>query len=99
MSVLNSDDKQPIEVASENWPARETFVDIADTALEKRVVRKLDLNILPLTMVMHLGSFLDRSNLGNAKVNGLVSDLNLKGADFNGRTYSPPSATCPYPRP
>ena len=36
--------------------------------LEKRVVRKLDYNLVPLVSVLYMLSFLDRSNIGNAKI-------------------------------
>lgn len=35
-----------------------------DPEMEKRVVRKLDWNLVPLVMVLYLLSFLDRSNIG-----------------------------------
>ncbi|KAI1376395.1 nicotinic acid plasma membrane transporter [Hypoxylon crocopeplum] len=54
-----------------------------DPVLEKKVVRKLDLHIVPVFMICYLISFLDRSNLGNAKISGLETDLNLVGNQFN----------------
>lgn len=56
-----------------------------DPEKEKKVVRKLDIFIVPVFMITYLFSFLDRSNLGNAKVAGLVKDLHLEGTQFNGR--------------
>ncbi|XXH01588.1 orotate phosphoribosyltransferase [Hypoxylon texense] len=54
-----------------------------DPETEKRVVRKLDMFIVPVFMICYLFSFLDRSNLGNAKIQGLERDLGLKGTEFN----------------
>ncbi|OIW22876.1 MFS general substrate transporter [Coniochaeta ligniaria NRRL 30616] len=82
MSSTNSEAKKAAQVEPESSP-RGSFVDIIDPEVEKRLVRKLDLNIIPLIMVMQMISFLDRSNIGNAKVHGLVTDLGLKGSDFN----------------
>ncbi|KXN92713.1 hypothetical protein AN958_06991, partial [Leucoagaricus sp. SymC.cos] len=48
-----------------------------DPELEKRVVRKLDRNILPILTVFFFLSFLDRTNIGNARVAGLERDLGL----------------------
>lgn len=53
-----------------------------DELAEKRLVRKLDLNILPLIMVIYLVSFLDRVNIGNARLFGLEDDLNLHGNQY-----------------
>ncbi|RMZ02079.1 hypothetical protein D0862_06139 [Hortaea werneckii] len=54
-----------------------------DPALEKRITRKLDLHILPWIFVIWLLAFIDRSNIGNAKIDGLTEDLNLTGNQFN----------------
>ncbi|KAL0564593.1 hypothetical protein V5O48_017451, partial [Marasmius crinis-equi] len=39
-----------------------------DTEAEKRLVRRLDLRIVPASMTIYLLCFLDRSNIGNAKL-------------------------------
>ncbi|PIL24584.1 MFS general substrate transporter [Ganoderma sinense ZZ0214-1] len=48
-----------------------------------RVFRKLDIRLLPLVTLLFLFSFLDRTNIGNAKIAGLVSDLHLTGLQYN----------------
>ena len=50
---------------------------------EKKLVRKIDMNLLPLFIVLYLLSFLDRGNIGNAKIEGLAEDLNLTGNEYN----------------
>lgn len=49
-----------------------------DTAAEKKLVRRLDLHIACLIMPVYLFSFLDRVNIGNARLFGLeeVSRMN-----------------------
>ncbi|KAK3115965.1 hypothetical protein LTR53_004192 [Teratosphaeriaceae sp. CCFEE 6253] len=54
-----------------------------DALLEKRVTRKLDFHILPWIFILWLLAFIDRSNIGNAKLDGLVKDLHLTGEKFN----------------
>ncbi|KAK4072678.1 uncharacterized protein Triagg1_5723 [Trichoderma aggressivum f. europaeum] len=49
---------------------------------EKKLVRKLDLYIIPLVMALYLFSFLDRVNIGNARLYGLEEDLNLSSQQF-----------------
>jgi sugar phosphate permease len=44
---------------------------------EKRAVRKLDYTILPVMTMFYFLSFLDRSNIGNARVAGLQAGLGL----------------------
>ncbi|MCJ1399258.1 hypothetical protein MMC11_002460 [Xylographa trunciseda] len=50
-----------------------------DPEAEKRVVRKLDWRVTPLVSALYLVSFLDRSNIGNAKIAGMSEDLELTG--------------------
>lgn len=49
----------------------------------KRLLRKLDWHLLPFVSLLYLLSFLDRSNIGNAKVAGMAHDLNLVGLKYN----------------
>ena len=39
---------------------------------EKRLVRKIDLTLIPWLSLLYLLSFLDRVGIGNARVSGLV---------------------------
>ena len=50
---------------------------------ERRLVRKLDLVILPVFFVIYTMSFLDRINISNARIQGMVEDLDLTGNRFN----------------
>ncbi|KAF9564921.1 MFS general substrate transporter [Agrocybe pediades] len=45
--------------------------------LERKAVRKLDWTILPILTMFYLLSFLDRANIGNARVAGLQKHLHL----------------------
>ncbi|KAG9313588.1 major facilitator superfamily domain-containing protein [Chiua virens] len=45
------------------------------SAVEKRLLRKLDRRILPITCLLYLFAYLDRSNLGNARLQGLPGDV------------------------
>ncbi|KAJ3979979.1 MFS general substrate transporter [Lentinula detonsa] len=45
--------------------------------LEKQAVRRLDFAILPMMTMFYLLSFLDRANIGNARVAGLQKDLGM----------------------
>lgn len=54
-----------------------------DTATARRLNRKLDLRVLPPLVVLWFWSFIDRVNIGNARIQGLEKDLRMKGDDFN----------------
>ncbi|KAF1920552.1 high-affinity nicotinic acid transporter-like protein [Ampelomyces quisqualis] len=53
-----------------------------DPVLEAKLVRKLDLYIIPVVMLLYLLSFLDRVNIGNARLYGLEKDLGMNASQF-----------------
>jgi hypothetical protein len=50
---------------------------------EKAVLRKMDLRLLPMLALLYLLSFLDRGNIGNAKIEGLTETLHMTGPQYN----------------
>lgn len=52
------------------------------TAEETRLLRKIDLHVLPILTLLYLFSFLDRSNIGNAKLDGLTTDLHMTNNQY-----------------
>ncbi|CAG8954286.1 hypothetical protein HYFRA_00005907 [Hymenoscyphus fraxineus] len=50
---------------------------------EKHLVRKCDLRVAPVLFFLYMLSFLDRINIGNAKIQGLQKDLKLSGSQYN----------------
>ncbi|KAF9558966.1 MFS general substrate transporter [Agrocybe pediades] len=50
---------------------------------ERKLWRKVDLRLMPILSLMYLLSFMDRGNIGNAKLQGLVTQLHLKGNEYN----------------
>lgn len=56
-----------------------------DENATKALIRKVDLHIVPVLVVLYLLSFLDRTNIGNARLAGLEEDLgmNEEGLDYN----------------
>ncbi|KAK6434261.1 hypothetical protein LTR95_009558 [Oleoguttula sp. CCFEE 5521] len=50
---------------------------------EKAVRRKLDTHLVLFVALLYLLSFLDRSNIGNAKVAGLSKDLDLSDSQYS----------------
>ncbi|KAL1844879.1 hypothetical protein VTK73DRAFT_1625 [Phialemonium thermophilum] len=55
---------------------------LVDAAAEKRVVRKLDRWILAWIILLYFVSYLDRSNIGNARNIGLARDTHLSSAAY-----------------
>jgi len=50
---------------------------------EKRLWRKVDMRLMPILTIMYLFCFLDRGNIGNAKLQGLAVQLHLVGNEYN----------------
>lgn len=50
---------------------------------EAALVRKLDLYIAPVMMMLMLISYLDRGNIGFAATQGMATDIGLKGNQLN----------------
>ncbi|KAL4968349.1 major facilitator superfamily domain-containing protein [Aspergillus stella-maris] len=51
-------------------------------ALKRKLLWKLDTRILPPLTLLYLANFVDRSNVGNAKILGLEKDLNLTNHQY-----------------
>ena len=54
-----------------------------DRAAEKRLVHKCDLYVVPVLSLLYSLAFVDRINIGNARLQGLEKDLKMKGQDYN----------------
>ncbi|KAI0114344.1 major facilitator superfamily domain-containing protein [Nemania sp. FL0031] len=46
---------------------------------ERSLLRRIDAHLLPAVGILYLLSFLDRSNVGNARIEGLLDDLDMTG--------------------
>ncbi|KAI1363599.1 major facilitator superfamily domain-containing protein [Xylaria arbuscula] len=67
------EDKSSESIDSPSWTEEEETV----------VRRKLDRQLVPMLTILYLLCFLDRVNIGNARIQGLADDLNLIGYRFN----------------
>jgi len=74
--VLHHEDSDEFKAAAAQLLER-------DPKMEDRILRKCDYHILPWLFGIWLCAFIDRSNVGNARIDGLTTDLHLKGNMFN----------------
>ncbi|PGH10666.1 hypothetical protein AJ79_05380 [Helicocarpus griseus UAMH5409] len=51
--------------------------------IDRKLLWKLDLKLIPWLSLLYLVSFLDRTNIGNAKIVGLQEDLNMTNGQYN----------------
>jgi len=75
-SPVNEKQSLAVDVQPSSAPVRDA------AAAERRLVRKLDMRLLPVLTMLYLLSFLDRSNIGNAKLDGLTTDLKMNQAQY-----------------
>ena len=52
-------------------------------ALTRRILFKLDIRIIPVMALLFLCSFLDRTNVGNAKVYNMEHDINISDHQYD----------------
>lgn len=59
-------------------------LDLEDAAKvdDKALMRKIDIRLLPGVTLLYLMSFLDRSNVSNARIEGLTEDTNMTGNQY-----------------
>ncbi|KAF5578552.1 allantoate permease [Fusarium subglutinans] len=55
----------------------EGFIFEEETEAEKKLIRKVDNYVLPFIWIVYLLSYIDRSNIGNARVAGMGQSLEL----------------------
>ncbi|KAG0236083.1 hypothetical protein BGW41_000557 [Actinomortierella wolfii] len=82
----------PGEVEPKNMPIDEAYrVEDNEKNLqsplqkeqERQIVRKLDKHLLPLLGILYLFSYLDRVNIGNARLYGLEEAIHLSHGQYN----------------
>jgi hypothetical protein len=71
------DEKHPDRESAAAIPPSFAGVD------EAAVLRKMDIRLIPMLSALYLLAFLDRGNIGNAKIEGLVEDLHMTGPQYN----------------
>ena len=79
------DEKKVPNSQLEKYDSPEAEAMDIDPVLDHRLTRKFDLYIVPWLFGLWLLAFIDRSNIGNARIDGLTADLHMDGAgnEFN----------------
>ncbi|KZS93115.1 putative MFS nicotinic acid transporter Tna1 [Sistotremastrum niveocremeum HHB9708] len=82
----NGNDEKTIQAALHG---EEVYHDLDEAALalspdeEARLLRRIDISIVPYVSLLYLLSFLDRVNIGQAKLAGLVTELHLTSNEYS----------------
>ncbi|KAL5349824.1 hypothetical protein ACLOAV_004858 [Pseudogymnoascus australis] len=78
-------EKEKLDILEKTSPPITTSsssISDGDGINEKAILRKLDYKLLPPLTLLYLLSFLDRSNVGNAKLEGLAADMNFTDTQY-----------------
>lgn len=78
--IKQGDDALGLETTSQTT---DSIVRAPDGIDEKKLMRKIDLRVVPWLSVLYLLSFLDRSAIGNAKLYGMANELKTSDQQFN----------------
>ena len=77
--VNSSGSGTPIEGSSFN----ENITSEEDSALDSRITRKIDMRLVPMLCMLYLTAYLDRTNIGNARLYGLEKELKMPSNGYN----------------
>ncbi|KAK7529842.1 major facilitator superfamily domain-containing protein [Phyllosticta citribraziliensis] len=71
------------QTASPNGITQEDFDFLNNFPDEKRkkILRKL--RLMPMLTLLYLVAYIDKTNIGNAKIEGMTEDLHLRGLEYN----------------
>ena len=58
-------------------------VECPSHTTESKLVRRIDLHVVPFLCILYLLAFLDRVNIANANVYGMSTELKLTGNKYN----------------
>ncbi|KAH9807329.1 MFS general substrate transporter [Teratosphaeria destructans] len=76
-------DDSPGTPSSSRLTEPDSHTPTIDPAIERHVVRRCDLRVIPPVFMMFMMTFWDRVNIGNAKIQGMTTELGLVGNEFN----------------
>ncbi|KAJ5963955.1 Major facilitator superfamily domain general substrate transporter [Penicillium vulpinum] len=76
------DSKDPLTAAGFEDPDA-GLSDEERAAIDRKLLWQLDMRLVPWLSLLYLVSFLDRTNIGNAKLVGLQTDLNMTNSQYN----------------
>jgi hypothetical protein len=67
---------------SPNEARRHAVLTEEELAVEKKLVRKMDMIIMPMVVTVYLLNYIDRNNYPAARLQGLQDDLNMSQQEY-----------------
>ncbi|MCJ1310089.1 hypothetical protein MMC25_003750 [Agyrium rufum] len=86
-ALHEGDQRKPNDIREDNLDESGATEMVTGSALytldeERAVIRKLDRRLVLFVAFLYMLSFLDRSNIGNARIAGLIEDLKLSSSQY-----------------
>ncbi|KAL4795679.1 major facilitator superfamily domain-containing protein [Aspergillus venezuelensis] len=82
---IHKDHAETVEVAQSRKEAPAYVAALSPEereAAEKALIRKIDVRLLPIIIIMYILNYLDRNNIAAARLAGLEDDLELVGVQY-----------------
>ncbi|KIK93186.1 hypothetical protein PAXRUDRAFT_829222 [Paxillus rubicundulus Ve08.2h10] len=76
-------DEEKVIIRGNEEQGEDSVTPTLTTEQETKLWRRIDMRLIPIIAAMYLLSFTDRGNIGNAKIEGLVTQLDLTGDKYN----------------
>ncbi|CAG8920220.1 unnamed protein product [Penicillium salamii] len=76
-------DADDFDSIAEGIPVNVEFLGESYMAKERKIVRKLDMTLMPIIFLLYMFNYLDRNNIAQAKLDTFEEDLNLTGSDYS----------------
>ncbi|KAJ8192960.1 hypothetical protein LV157_003275 [Aspergillus fumigatus] len=78
-AVMHLEDQTSQGITADDAEFLENFTDEA----KKKVLRKVDMRLVPMFVLLYLVAYIDKTNIGNAKIEGLLPSLHMDGLQYN----------------
>lgn len=75
--------EKPAGLTDSLRPEDEEFLIQFPEDARKRLIRKVDIRLVPMLLFLYLITYIDKVNIGNAKIEGLLPSLHMNGNDYN----------------
>ncbi|KIK93184.1 hypothetical protein PAXRUDRAFT_829217 [Paxillus rubicundulus Ve08.2h10] len=76
-------DEEKVIIRSSEEQGQGSIAPTLTAEQENKLWRKIDVQLIPIVATMYFLSFMDRGNIGNAKIEGLMTQLDLTGDRYN----------------
>lgn len=80
--MLPTKDMSDEKIESPSMVENGQHEELGPSHLERKVLFKMDTRILPVLALLFLCSFIDRTNVGNAKILGLQRDIGITNHQY-----------------